>query len=54
MAFPILTFYKFTQVSNPIDLAEKMRVLLAEESALGTVLLSKEGVNGSLTASDKG
>jgi UPF0176 protein len=47
--FAVAAFYKFTRLDDPGALREPLLGALAELDARGTVLLAREGVNGTLS-----
>ena len=47
----LLSFYKFTKIENLIDLKNNIRELNKKNSFFGTILVSAEGVNGSICSS---
>lgn len=49
----IVSFYRFTAVSDPAKLQADFQPLCEEHGFLGTVLIAEEGVNGTLTGGEK-
>ena len=47
----LLSFYKFTKIENLINLKKNIKELNKKNSFFGTILISTEGVNGSLCSS---
>ena len=46
MTKTILAFYKFTHLKNPQKEKAKLAAFLEENSTVGTIILSSEGING--------
>ena len=44
----VVSFYRFTNVTEPARLREKLQALCKEHKLLGTILVAEEGVNGTL------
>ncbi|MBS1799980.1 MAG: rhodanese-related sulfurtransferase [Acidobacteria bacterium] len=51
MTYTIAAFYRFTAVSDPATLAEKLRSAFRDTDLSGTTLIAPEGVNGTMAAS---
>ncbi len=49
----IYSFYRFIRIHNKIKLKNKFQLFLIDKKILGTILLSDEGINGSLSGSKK-
>ncbi len=49
----IYTFYRFVLVENKNEIKKKFDLLLGNKFIRGTILLSEEGINGSISASKK-
>jgi len=49
----VVSFYRFTDVSDPDELRGRLQVLCERNDLLGTVLVANEGVNGTLAGSDE-
>jgi len=47
----VSAFYKFTKVGDPLALKDRLIRYLADTTILGTVLVAKEGVNGTISGS---
>lgn len=47
----VSAFYKFTAVEDPVALKDNLDRYLADTGILGTVLIAKEGVNGTISGS---
>ncbi len=47
----VVSFYRFVDIADPERLREELQVRCAREGLLGTVLLAKEGFNGTLAGS---
>ena len=50
----IITFYQFTALPDFLDWKDRLADLGAEEKVLGTIILGKEGVNGTISGPEKG
>ena len=46
MTKTVLAFYKFVNLENPQGEKEKLTSFLKEQSTVGTIILSNEGING--------
>ena len=46
MTKTVLAFYKFVNLQNPQEEKEKLTSFLKENSTVGTIILSNEGING--------
>ena len=46
MTKTILAFYKFLHLKNPQKEKAKLAAFLEENSTVGTIILSNEGING--------
>ena len=46
MTKTVLAFYKFVNLQNPQKEKEKLTSFLKEHSAVGTIILGNEGING--------
>lgn len=46
--YQVLLFYKYTDVVNPEELAERVRSLAAELNLTGRVIVAEEGINATL------
>ena len=46
MTKTILAFYKFLRIQNPQKEKAKLAAFLEENSTVGTIILSNEGING--------
>ena len=51
--FKIVTFYEFTKINELNELKEKLNNYLALNRIKGTILLSSEGINGTISGSIK-
>ena len=49
--FELISFYKFVPVQDPDKLKDMLFVLCKKSKILGTLIISKEGVNGMLAGS---
>jgi len=49
----VSALYKFTEVGDPVALKDRLIRYLADTSLLGTVLVAKEGVNGTISGPPK-
>ena len=47
-AFPVILFYKYVAVADPVELAETHRALCRSLELKGRILIAKEGINGTL------
>ena len=52
VSFEIISFYKFITIKNPDELKDMLFVLCKKSKILGTIIVSKEGVNGMLAGDD--
>ena len=44
----LMSFYKFKKISNPIILKNNIKNLNTKNNFFGTILISKEGINGTI------
>jgi UPF0176 protein len=51
MTYTIAAFYHFTALPDPIALQAELRASFTEEELCGTILIAREGVNGTVAAS---
>lgn len=51
--FLVYTFYQFTKVYNIKIVKKSLDILLSDKLVRGTILLADEGINGSISASEK-
>ena len=51
--YKIAAFYQFTPMVNLKELQSNLRKLLESLSVKGTILLAKEGINGTVAGSNK-
>lgn len=51
MAVKVAAFYKFVSISDPAELQAALRALCEEQAIKGTILLAKEGINGTVSGS---
>ena len=49
----VVSFYRFTRVSDPAKLQAALQSLCEKHGLLGTVLVAEEGVNGTLAGGEK-
>ena len=49
----VVSFYRFTNVSDPTTLRDTLQPLCERHKLLGTVLVAEEGVNGTLAGDEK-
>lgn len=49
----VVSFYRFTRVSDPAKLQAALQPLCEKHGLLGTVLVAEEGVNGTLAGGEK-
>ena len=50
--YSIITFYKFTPITNPEELKEKLLDLCTENEIKGTILVAREGINATVAGSN--
>ena len=50
--FKISAFYKFASVNKPLSLQEKILNKFTDLSIKGTLLIGKEGINGTISANN--
>ena len=50
--FLIYSFYRFIEVKNIQNVKKKMELFLNDKNMKGTILISQEGINGSLSGSE--
>ena len=48
----IIAFYKFVDIKDPNVLKTDLKIFLKETSILGTIILSKEGINGMCSSNE--
>ncbi len=48
----VVSFYRFTDIDDPLPLCDDLQELCEKHGLLGTVLVAKEGVNGTLAGND--
>ena len=48
----VVSFYRFTSVSDPTTLRDKLQLFCEQHKLLGTVLVAEEGVNGTLAGGE--
>jgi len=48
----VLLYYQFTDISNPVELTEEMRVFCTKHNLKGRILISKDGINGTVGGED--
>lgn len=48
MQYKVLLYYKYTEIKDPIDLQTKQRSLCEKLNLVGRILISTEGLNGSV------
>ncbi len=49
----VVSFYRFTDIDDPLPLCDDLQELCEKHGLLGTVLVAKEGVNGTLAGREK-
>ena len=49
--YRIATLYKFTKILDPLKLHKEIRIQLKRLSIHGTILVSDEGINGTISSS---
>jgi UPF0176 protein len=49
----VVSFYRFTNVAEPSKLREDLQPLCEEHNLLGTILVAREGVNGTLAGDEE-
>ena len=49
----VATLYKFVEIINLQTLRSEIQALCKENNAKGTILLAKEGINGTISAQNK-
>ena len=54
MTKTVLAFYKFVNLQNPQEEKEKLTSFLKENSTVGTIILSNEGINGMCSLDKEG
>ena len=45
----VVSFYRFTEITQPEKLRDELKALCDARALLGTVLVAREGINGSIT-----
>jgi UPF0176 protein len=53
MSFIIITFYKFVSIEDCVNLQFKLKKFCSDNKIKGTILLSEEGVNGTVSGEKK-
>jgi UPF0176 protein len=53
MTFTVAAFYRFVAVADPAGLRAELRAAFCEEQLCGSLLIAREGVNGTLAGSVK-
>ncbi|MEM8829351.1 MAG: rhodanese-related sulfurtransferase [Cyanobacteria bacterium P01_G01_bin.19] len=53
MTYTIATFYKFTTISDPEAVKQQIVAWCAENNLKGTIILAKEGINGTIAGTEK-
>ena len=53
MTYTIATFYKFATISNPKAIRKQILAWCEENNLKGTIILAKEGINGTVAGSEK-
>ena len=54
MEFEILLFYKYIKIEDPEVFADKQRNLCVENDILGRIIVSHEGINGTVSGKREG
>ena len=54
MEFEILLFYKYIKIEDPEGFADKQRNLCVENDILGRIIVSHEGINGTVSGKREG
>ena len=49
----VVSFYRFTRVSDPAQLQARLQTLCEKHRLFGTILVAEEGVNGTLAGGEK-
>ena len=49
--FTVVSFYHFTKLSEPLDLKPKIQSRCNELDLKGSIILAKEGINGTISGS---
>ena len=49
----VATLYKFVEINDLLSLRSEIQALCKENNAKGTILLAKEGINGTISAKNK-
>ncbi len=49
----LISFYKFVKIKQPLDFKQLFRKFLVEHLLKGTIIFSKEGINGSISGKEK-
>ena len=44
----VVAFYKFFEVPNTLELQNSLRLILSKTEIKGTILIAKEGINGTI------
>ena len=51
--YKVAALYKFSKILDPLKLQNEIRKRLKEYSISGTILVGKEGINGTISSSNK-
>ena len=51
--YKVAALYKFNSIKDPLKLQEELRTVLKKHSVYGTILVGKEGLNGTIAGSNK-
>jgi len=51
--YTVAALYKFSKILDPLELHKKIRIKLKALSIYGTILVANEGLNGTISASNK-
>ena len=53
MMFKVAALYKFSEIDNPLEVQISLKKILKKLSICGTILVGREGINGTIAAKDE-